>query len=127
MGGDDQNVRNHMIVLPKKCRSHRPEQHRISPRIEYEPDNRPQSRFGGSIFLPIFGYSGSYRAELTLSGNQLSHIIPQNVRYFEIPFGISIPDLDLLTIGLVMDIWTEKGNDGTTYAVLATQEDMDAL
>ena len=41
--------------------------------------------------------------------------------------GISIPDLDLLTIGLVMDIWTEKGNDGTTYAVLATQEDMDAL
>ena len=27
--------------------------------------------------------------------------------------GISIPDLDLLTIGLVMDIWTEKGNDGT--------------
>jgi hypothetical protein len=25
-------------------------------------------------------------------------------------------DLDLLTIGLVMDIWTEKGNDGTQYA-----------
>ena len=32
--------------------------------------------------------------------------------------GISVPDLDLLTIGLVMDIWTEKGNDGTTYATL---------
>ena len=39
--------------------------------------------------------------------------------------GISIPDLDLLTIGLVMDIWTEKGNDGTQYAVRATQADFD--
>ena len=26
--------------------------------------------------------------------------------------GIAIADLDLLTIGLVMDMWTEKGNDG---------------
>ena len=25
--------------------------------------------------------------------------------------GISIRELDLLTIGLVLDIWTEKGND----------------
>ena len=25
--------------------------------------------------------------------------------------GISIRDLDLLTIGLVIDVWTEKGND----------------
>lgn len=25
--------------------------------------------------------------------------------------GISIRDLDLLTIGLVLDMWTEKGND----------------
>ena len=39
--------------------------------------------------------------------------------------GISIPDLDLLTIGLVMDIWTEKGNDGTEYAVQASQSDFD--
>ena len=37
--------------------------------------------------------------------------------------GISIPDLDLLTIGLVLDIWTEKGNDGVKYDRLATQED----
>ena len=28
-----------------------------------------------------------------------------------IEIGISIADLDLLTIGMVMDIWTEKGND----------------
>ena len=39
--------------------------------------------------------------------------------------GISIPDLDLLTIGLVMDIWTEKGNDGETYAYAAQQSDFD--
>ena len=38
---------------------------------------------------------------------------------------ISIPDLDLLTIGLVMDIWTEKGNDGTQYTVRASQGDFD--
>ena len=39
--------------------------------------------------------------------------------------GISIPDLDLLTIGLVMDIWTEKGNDGVKYDRVASQEDFD--
>ena len=39
--------------------------------------------------------------------------------------GISIGDLDYLTIGMVMDIWTEKGNDGTTYDNVATQEDFD--
>ena len=37
--------------------------------------------------------------------------------------GISISDLDFLTIGLVLDIWTEKGNDSVEYATLATQED----
>ena len=39
--------------------------------------------------------------------------------------GISIADLDLLTIGLVMDMWTEKGNDGVTYDKVASQEDFD--
>ena len=39
--------------------------------------------------------------------------------------GISLHDLDLLTIGLVMDIWTEKGNDSTEYAYSATQDDFD--
>ena len=39
--------------------------------------------------------------------------------------GISIPDLDMLTIGLVMDIWTEKGNDGTQYTVRASQGGFD--
>lgn len=39
--------------------------------------------------------------------------------------GISIRDLDYLTIGMVMDIWTEKGNDSAHYDNVATQEDFD--
>lgn len=39
--------------------------------------------------------------------------------------GISITDLDLLTIGLVLDMWTEKGNDSVTYQKVALQEDFD--
>lgn len=39
--------------------------------------------------------------------------------------GLSIKDLDYLTIGMVMDIWTEKGNDSVTCDNLATQEDFD--
>lgn len=39
--------------------------------------------------------------------------------------GLSMKDLDDLTIGMVMDIWTEKGNDSVTYDNLATQEDFD--
>jgi len=39
--------------------------------------------------------------------------------------GISIRDLDLLSIGLVMDMWTEKGNDSEEYAVIANQDDFD--
>lgn len=39
--------------------------------------------------------------------------------------GVSITDLDLLTIGLVLDMWTEKGNDSVTYQKVASQEDFD--
>ena len=39
--------------------------------------------------------------------------------------GLSIIDLDLLTIGMVMDIWTEKGNDSVNYDRVATQADFD--
>lgn len=41
--------------------------------------------------------------------------------------GISIRDLDLLTIGLVMDMWTEKGNDSAKYSttITAGQEEFD--
>lgn len=40
-----------------------------------------------------------------------------------VEIGISIGDLDLLTIGMVLDIWTEKGNDSAKYARVASQED----
>ena len=39
--------------------------------------------------------------------------------------GISIRDLDLLTIGLVLDMWTEKANDGVKYRRIADQRDFD--
>ena len=39
--------------------------------------------------------------------------------------GIRIPDLDLLTIGLVNEIFIEKSRDGQTYALEASQDDMD--
>lgn len=42
-----------------------------------------------------------------------------------VELGISIRDLDLLTIGLVLDMWTEKANDGVQYGRSATQEDFD--
>ena len=39
--------------------------------------------------------------------------------------GISVRDLDLLTIGLILDMWTEKGNDSFEYRRVAEQEDFD--
>ena len=38
--------------------------------------------------------------------------------------GISITDLDLLTIGLVLDLWAEKGTDSVTYRKVASQKDL---
>ena len=34
-------------------------------------------------------------------------------------------DLDRLTIGLVMDLWIEKGNNDVEYEQVATQSDFD--
>ena len=42
-----------------------------------------------------------------------------------VELGIAISDLDLLTIGLVIDMWTEKANDSVKYKRLASQEDFD--
>lgn len=39
--------------------------------------------------------------------------------------GISITELDLLTIGMVIDIWTEKGNDSVKYQRVAGQGEFD--
>lgn len=42
-----------------------------------------------------------------------------------VELGISVADLDLLTIGLVLDMWTEKGNDSVKYQKVAGQEEFD--
>ena len=42
-----------------------------------------------------------------------------------VELGVSIADLDLLSIGLVLDMWTERANDGTTYRQVASQEHFD--
>lgn len=45
-----------------------------------------------------------------------------------VQLGISIRDLDLLTIGMVNDMYTESGNDEYKgYAQIATQMDFDAF
>ena len=44
-----------------------------------------------------------------------------------VQLGLSIRDLELLTIGMVNDRYAESRNDEEKYAVLATQEDFDAF
>lgn len=39
--------------------------------------------------------------------------------------GISIRELDLLTIGMILDMWTEKANDSVKYDRLASQAEFD--
>ena len=39
--------------------------------------------------------------------------------------GLSIRDLELLTIGMVNDMYVESVNDDCEYSELATQEDFD--
>lgn len=41
--------------------------------------------------------------------------------------GISISDLELLSIGMVNDMFVELKNDEYKYPVMATQEDIDRL
>ena len=40
-----------------------------------------------------------------------------------VEIGISIRDLDLLSVGLVLDMWTERANDSVKYRRVADQED----
>lgn len=42
-----------------------------------------------------------------------------------VEIGISIHDMDLISVGLVIDMWTEKANDNVKYKRVATQEDFD--
>lgn len=41
--------------------------------------------------------------------------------------GVSIRDLELLTIGMVNEMYAELGNDSLEYDTLATQEDIDRM
>ncbi len=41
-----------------------------------------------------------------------------------VQLGLSIQELDLLSIGLINDMYAESRNDECKYAVLASQEDM---
>lgn len=42
-----------------------------------------------------------------------------------VQIGISIRDLDLLTIGMVNDMYAESRNDDFKYREVATQDDFD--
>ena len=44
-----------------------------------------------------------------------------------VQLGIPIRDLELLTIGIVNDMYTEQSNDDYKYPQLATQEQFDAF
>ncbi len=42
-----------------------------------------------------------------------------------VQLGLSVADLDLLSIGLVNDMYTESGNDNFKYKQVANQQDFD--
>lgn len=42
-----------------------------------------------------------------------------------VQLGISLSDLELLTIGMVNDMYTEQINDEVKYPIRATQQDFD--
>ena len=44
-----------------------------------------------------------------------------------VQLGISVRDLDLLSIGMVNDMYAENSNDEFKYAKVASQEDFDAF
>ncbi len=44
-----------------------------------------------------------------------------------VQLGLSMSDLELLTIGLVNDMFTERQNDDVEYPMLPTQSDFDAF
>lgn len=41
--------------------------------------------------------------------------------------GMNINDIDNMTVGMVLDVFTESANDGYEYKPLANQADMDAF
>lgn len=47
------------------------------------------------------------------------------LRVFQL--GMSISDIDNLSVGMVLDIFTESANDDYNYKPLANQHDMDTI
>lgn len=41
--------------------------------------------------------------------------------------GFTIDELDTLSVGQILDVFTESGNDNYKYAKMATQDDFDRL
>ncbi len=44
-----------------------------------------------------------------------------------VQLGLSIRDLDLLTVGMVNDMYAESGNDDYKYREIASQSDFDSF
>ena len=44
-----------------------------------------------------------------------------------VQLGLSLSELDMLTIGIVNDMFTERENDDFKYDTLASQDDFDAF
>lgn len=44
-----------------------------------------------------------------------------------VQLGISIRDLDLLTIGMVNDMYAESSNDSADYSIIAGQDEFDSF
>ena len=44
-----------------------------------------------------------------------------------VQLGLSMADLEMLSIGLINDMYSESRNDECKYAVLASQEDFDVF
>lgn len=44
-----------------------------------------------------------------------------------VQLGLSMADLEMLSIGLINDMYSERQNDDYKYAELATQEDFDCF
>lgn len=42
-----------------------------------------------------------------------------------VQLGLSMKDLDSISLGMVLDMFTEVGNDKCEYQEIATQDDMD--
>lgn len=81
----------------------------------------------GDMVLPL-GNFGAQSRKNAYGYTYADKTKPKECRYVSInwvyPFGnISIADLDLLTIGLVNDMFTERQNDDCPYKELASQAD----